>query len=107
MQSRVTIRASNQRNHTKGDNPVGKQTGPNRSQLKPVVCEHSKKIVCAIDYTNMQSKLTVQSNTIASSKTNVGVCTHVEVNSQKEKYDNQAWVIQAFSRKHGANIKGK
>ena len=60
-----------------------------------------KKLVCTIDYTNMQSKLTVQSDTVVSSKTNVGVCMHVEVNSRKEK---QKAIVEHGSYKHLAAI---
>ena len=77
--------ASKQCDNTKGDNPVGKQSGPKGSQLKPVVCVYSKDECTCFTKTSMQGKLAVQSGIITSSKANVGVCTHTEVNSQEKK----------------------
>ena len=77
--------ASKQCDNTKGDNPVGKQSGPNWGQLKPVVCVYSKDECTCLTITGMQGKLAVQSGIITSSKANVGVCTRTEVNSQGKK----------------------
>ena len=77
--------ASKQCDNTKGDNPVGKQSGPNWGQLKPVVCVYLKDECTCLTITGMQGKLAVQSGIITSSKANVGVCTHTEVNNQEKK----------------------